>query len=67
MIELTVQEVAEVGGAINETQCIGAFTIGGGIIGGVAGGYFAGDIVNGIGFGMALGGGIGGMVCHELM
>jgi hypothetical protein len=71
MQELTMNEISLVSGSyrMSENNCIGAMTIGGGILGAFAGGgwNFGAGAVSGFGIGAALGGGVGMMVCNHLM
>jgi hypothetical protein len=66
--ELTVAEIDFVSGGITENQCIGAATLGGGVIGGGIG-FFAGGIgaFGGAGFGMGVGGALGMMFCTYIV
>ena len=62
MNELTFDQVDMVsGGGLTENQCIGAYTLAGGVFG-----FFAGGPV-GAGLGLGFGAATGGLLCHYLV
>jgi len=62
MQTMTIQDIDAVGGGMTENQCIGFFTLGGGVAGALFGGGFVGA-----GFGMAAGAGFGMVVCVKMI
>lgn len=68
MQQLTLGQIDMVSGGMTENQCIGAFTIGGGLLGfGIGAIVGSGPgAVAGAGLGLGFGGGTGLVVCHYL-
>lgn len=61
MNELNEIELAMVGGGMTENQCIGMWSLGGGLIGGIVGGW------GGFGIGLGAGAAVGMVVCVKMI